>query len=146
MVWNLQRLQTLASSALGVMNAFASGARINIAAAIAQAAVAGAIGLIQIGAVEAARPVKKFQTGGIVRATGGGQLGVLAENGQSEYMFNTGESGDPFVRKMGAAIADYLVSSGLIHQMIAVTLELDTEVLARAVAPVYESGQVRLKI
>lgn len=146
MVWNIQRLQAIASAALAVMNAFAAGAKFGPIVAKAYAVTAGVIGAIQVAAVQAARPVKSYQTGGIVRATGGGQVGQLAENGYDEYLFNMGPSGDAFARQQASLVAEYLIAAGIFKSSINFTLEIDSVALAKAIAPVFENGQVRLKI
>jgi len=146
MVWNIQRLQAIAGAALSVMNAYAAGFKFGPIVAAAYAATAGVIGAIQVAAVEAARPVKSYQTGGIVRATGGGQVGKLAENGYDEYLFNMGPSGDAFARQQAGLVAEYLIAAGIFKRSIDFTLEVDSVALAKVIAPVFENGQVRLKI
>ena len=146
MVWNIQRLQAIAGAALGVMNAYAAGFKFGPIVAAAYAATAGLLGSIQVAAVQAARPVKSYQTGGIVRATGGGQEGRLAENGYDEYLFNMGPSGDAFARQQASLVAEYLIAAGIFKRSIDFTLEIDSVALAKVIAPVFENGQVRLKI
>lgn len=143
MVWNIQRLQAIAGAALSVMNAYAAGFKFGPIVAAAYAATAGVIGAIQVAAVEAARPVKSYQTGGIVRATGGGQVGKLAENGYDEYLFNMGPSGDAFARKEARLIAQEL--AGQIGGSITIINEIDGEVIMRTILPHMNSGQYRIK-
>ena len=143
MVWNLQRLQTIAGGVLAVMNAFASGIKFGPYVAAAYAAAAGVISTIQLTAVDQAKPIKSYQTGGIVSSTNGGQVGRLAENGYNEYLFNEGESGDPWSRKMAGFIASALADKLMTN--ITLVNEVDGDVLMKVLLPRLNSGQYRVK-
>jgi len=143
MVWNLQRLQTIAGGVLAVMNAFASGIKFGPYVAAAYAAAAGVVSAIQLGAVEQTKPIKSYQTGGIVSSTNGGQVGRLAENGYNEYLFNEGESGDPWSRKMAGFIASALADKLMTN--ITLVNEVDGDVLMKVLLPRLNSGQYRVK-
>lgn len=146
MVWDLQRAQAVTSGILAVMNAYASGATFGPIVAAAYAATAGLIAAIQVAAVDQSKPVKKYQTGGIVAPRGGGELGLLGENGYTETLFNSGPSGQAFVRQMGEAIANYLYANQGTGESFTFVLDINAETVAKAVVPIIRDGNVRFTI
>lgn len=146
MVWDLQRAQAVTSGILAVMNAYASGATFGPIVAAAYAATAGLIAAIQVAAVDQSKPVKKYQTGGIVAPRGGGELGLLGENGYTETLFNSGPSGQAFVRQMGEAIANYLYANQGTGETFTFVLDINAETVAKAVVPIIRDGNVRYTI
>ena len=146
MVWDLQRAQAVTSGILAVMNAFASGSAFGPIVAAAYAATAGLIATIQVAAVDQSKPVKKYQTGGIVAPRGGGEVALLAENGYTETLFNSGPSGQAFVRQMGEAIANYLYANQGTGESFTFVLDINAETVAKAVVPIIRDGNVRYTI
>lgn len=146
MVWDLQRAQAVTSGILAVMNAYASGATFGPIVADAYAATAGLIAAIQVAAVDQSKPVKKYQTGGIVAPRGGGEVALLAENGYTETLFNSGPSGQAFVRQMGEAIANYLYANQGTGESFTFVLDINAETVAKAVVPIIRNGNVRYTI
>jgi hypothetical protein len=140
MVWDFQRLQTIAGGILAVMNAFAAGSKFGPYVAAAYAATAGVISAVQIAAVESAKPIKKFATGGIVEPNGGGAVVRVAENNSGEVLFNTGETGQQFAQQMAGYIAQQMGG-----QTIEIVNEIDGDALTRAILPKMQSGQYRVR-
>lgn len=141
--WQLDVLSSQAMAALSILRAFSS---VPYPYNIVAGSIMSAIATVQTAAVLAAKPVKNYQTGGIVRATGGGQVGRLAENGYDEYLFNMGPGGQSFARQQATMVAEHLIASGVFNKVINFTMEVDSVALAKIIAPVFEDGQVRLKI
>lgn len=137
--WNLQVLSAAAQAAQATLNAYSSTAAIPIVgpglAPVAAAAAAG-IGIVQIAAVQAAKPV--LDTGGIVRARE--DTSVTVGRGTGEVMFGTSALGDPMMKGFADMIAARINS-----QPVVVQLALDGKVIAESTVRRINDGQVRLK-
>lgn len=110
---------------------------------IAGPIVAGGIAIAQEAALIKAYPTApRFETGGIVIGNGGsnGSLVSVAENGTSELLLNSGESGRPFVEE----IAD-IVASKVNSNVQRIVIELDGKVVAESTVSYINNGQVRVQ-
>jgi hypothetical protein len=140
MLWNLQRLQVLASTAQAIMTAAASTPW---PWNLIPIGFATGIGAVQAATVAQAKPTRSFQTGGIVEARSGGELVNVAENGSGEVLFNTGATGHAFTEQMGAAIASYLGgSAGMAAQIYIV---LSEEVIAESTVRLINDGKYTIE-
>lgn len=143
--WRLQLAATVASAAQAISGALAAPPYwpYNSASVALATILAG----IQTAAVAEAKPVKSYATGGYQPPVSDGVLANVAENGSGEYMFNEGRTGDPWSKKMAGFIADDLLPFlNNVTRAIDFTLNIDSVRVAKVLAPVYENGQVRLKI
>lgn len=136
--WNLKKLSAMASTAQSIVNALNTQP---FWVGLILAGVAASIGTIQLAAINQAKPIKNFATGGIVEPSSGGSLARVAENGSGEVLFNTGETGQAFVNQMASAIASQLGTSG--SQTIHVILEVDGERMAENTMSYVRKGIVR---
>ena len=136
--WNLKKLSAMASTAQSIVNALNTQP---FWVGLILAGVAAAVGGVQLAAINQAKPVKNFATGGIVEPSSGGSLARVAENGSGEVLFNTGETGQAFVNQMASAIASQLGGSG--SQTIHVILEVDGERMAENTMSYVRKGIVR---
>jgi TP901 family phage tail tape measure protein len=145
--WNLQMLNAIAGTAMAVISALSTQPFI---LGIALAAVAGIAGGIQIAAVAGAKPrPPALATGGmaIPGASGQGAQVIVAENGSPEMMLNGGASGEPFMNQFADKIASRIMDKiGGIGKDITIINELNSVVLAKAVAKEIENGNVRLRM
>lgn len=76
-----------------------------------------------------------MQSGGIVEPTNNGAIVRVAENNAGEVLFNTGDSGQAFIRQMGRAIAAELEITAI--------LQTESEKLAEVVMRPIRDGRVR---
>lgn len=141
--WNAQGLQIISSTALGAVNAASAAAAAGPIAAAAAAAIMLALGVAQgINHVKGKPTPPAFQTGGLVLG-GGGSSGTnvnVAENGTDEILFNSGQSGERFIRQFADGIAQALASRNVpIHA----TFIMNDQVLFDAVSFGNENGHIK---
>ncbi len=101
---------------------------------------AGLTGAAQLATIAATQP-PALQTGGIVLPQSGGRLVNMAENGSPELALNSGASGAPLMKMFAQQIAAEMGGGG--GQIFYLTLP-NGQILAEAVAPVFNNGNVKL--
>jgi len=141
--WKLQVGMAVAQMAQAILNAYSSAAAIPVVGwtlAPVAAGIAAVASGIQLAAVTAAKPVKSYETGGIVPG-GSGTLVNVAENGYDEVLFNTGPSGQTFAAFMASEIAKNIGNAG--SQVIHITMEVDGEKMAENTMSYVRRGVVR---
>jgi TP901 family phage tail tape measure protein len=139
--WTLNAAKVAAENVVAIAKAIASAPPpLNIPAITGQTLLTGA----QAANVALTKPnPPSFQTGGIVKATPGGTIAKVAENGSDELLFNAGSSGLPFLKQFASVIADELRGKGNVVK-IEVNSILDGEIVAKNVASYYNNGKVKL--
>ena len=100
---------------------------------IAQSLVASAAAGVARGAAA------NFANGGIVEPSNTGATVRVAENGSGEVLFNTGETGQAFNRKMASAIAGELANVQIVGNN---TMTIDGKAIAKAVTRYQRANQV----
>lgn len=118
--WELDIVTATGKAALAVVSALPN---------FVAAAIAGAIGAVQIGAVIAAQPKPPaFETGGVAVGAGGGNA-IVAEKGSTELMFNSSAAGAPFIEAFTDKVAQKVVSA---FAGFGIVLNLDGQVVAES--------------
>ena len=80
-----------------------------------------------------------FANGGIVEPSNTGATVRVAENGSGEVLFNTGETGQAFIRQMASAIAGELANVQIVGNN---TMTIDGKAIAKAVTRYQRANQV----
>ena len=138
--WKMKKLGLIASGAQAAISTFVSAGGWPWGL-IPAAAMAG-ITKLQLNALKASKPVApSFATGGIVLPSSGGSMINVAENGHSEYMLNSGDSG----QNERALFAKQIVKEMGGNQVFYLTLP-NGDILAKAVAPAFNNGRVALEL
>lgn len=136
--WGLTLLQTIAEGARAIQSGFAT--QPFIPAGLAAGALATTLTGLQIGTVKASKPQKPaFATGGLVLSGNRGGTDITVAERAPELMLSADPRGEQWLDYFATKVA------GKTRNMI-VYLEIDGARVAQAVAPVFEDGQVRLKL
>lgn len=139
--WGVSLIQAGANVAEGITKAVASAPFPLNAPAIAFATASGGA---QIGTILAKKPQPpSFQTGGLVLPSSGGNLVNVAENGNPELLFNSGNSGRRFLDAFAQRVAEVIQSQGGNATII---INMDGRNVAKVAAPYYNNGIVRLNV
>jgi len=136
--WALTMVQTIAEGARAIQSGFAT--QPFIPAGLAAGALATTLTGLQIATVNASKPQKPaFATGGLVLSGNRGGTDITVAERAPELMLSADPRGEQWLDYFATKVANK-------GKNVIVYLEIDGTRVAQAVAPVFEDGQVRLKL
>ena len=136
--WALTMVQTIAEGARAIQSGFAT--QPFIPAGLAAGALATTLTGLQTATVAKSKPQKPaFATGGLVLSGNRGGTDITVAERAPELMLSADPRGEQWLDYFATKVANK-------GKNMIVYLEIDGTRVAQAVAPVFEDGQVRLKL
>lgn len=147
--WKLNLAQAYVSAANAIMSIFSTWAKYPWVAG-PMVAAQGVVSGIQIAAINKAKPKPpQFEKGGLVIGSNNksGTIVSTAENGTNELLFNSGQSGEPFIEYFAQKMAEIVIASLQNNPNHAtINLNMDGKYFAKVAADYYNRGEVTFNL